>query len=82
MFPDPPSQSAPRASIDIMLITYPTNQLTNFMEHSPSGKAISFSAVQEIARFLWKPKFHHRVHNSRSTAPLVNHINAAHTLTF
>ena len=41
--------------------------LTNFMEQSPSWKANSSSASQEIARILWNPKVHQLI-NSFTTA--------------
>jgi hypothetical protein len=39
-----------------------TNQPTNSMEQSPSWKADSHSASQEINRLLWNSKLHYRVH--------------------
>ena len=53
----------------------------NSMEKSPSWKAISSSASQEIPRISWNPKVHFRIHNSPSPIPILDQINPFHAST-
>ena len=48
------------------------------MKQSPAWEANRFSASQDIPRILWKPKVHHRLHNSPSPIPILTQINPVH----
>jgi hypothetical protein len=46
-----------------------------------SRETDSFSAVQEIPRFLWNPKIRYRVQKSSPTDPILSQLNPVHTFT-
>jgi hypothetical protein len=51
------------------------NQVTNFMEWSPSWKANSSSDGHEILRIVWNPKVHYRVQKTLQLAHILCQIN-------
>jgi hypothetical protein len=48
------------------------------MEQSPSWKAKSFSASQEIPRTLWNPEVHYRIDKSPPPAPILSQLSPVH----
>jgi hypothetical protein len=50
------------------------------MQDSHSSEFDSFSASQEISRFLWQPKFHRLVHKNPSSAFILILTNQIHTI--
>jgi len=55
-----------------------TMYITNYMEHSPSWKANSRSASQDVC-LLWWWKVHYCVHKGLPLASLLNHMNPVRT---
>jgi hypothetical protein len=56
-------------------MTVTTYSLTYSMEQSPSWKAKTSWATQEIPRILWNPKLHNRIHKSPPPVPILSHID-------
>ena len=63
---------------DILPKTLRFYSLTNSLEHSPSRKANTSLATQELPRILWNPKVHHIIHNSPPPNPLLRQMDPVH----
>jgi hypothetical protein len=49
------------------------------MEHCPSWEANRFSAIQEIPRVLWNPKFHYPFQKCPQPVPILSQLDPVHT---
>jgi hypothetical protein len=61
---------------------FKTNQLTDFMELSPSWEAVNCAATKEFPSILWNPKVQYRVQKSPPLDPILSHIDPVHITPF
>jgi len=67
-------------SLQILVLTYRLTLHTYSMEQSP-WEANQFSASQEIARILWKPKVHYHIHKCPLPVPILSQLDPVHNPT-
>jgi len=69
-----------RKSITKHIGTINQTLAANSMTQGPSPKAASSLTSPEFPRILFKPKVHHRVHNSLPVVPVDSQMNPIHSL--
>jgi hypothetical protein len=58
------------------------DELTNYMEQSPSWEANRSSTSKEISRILWKASVHYRIHMRSPYLLILSHSHSVHATPF